>query len=103
MRRYSLATGVLASLFLTALLTFHRLRAEPAPDGTWTANADLANKTVLSMDGLGAMQGVSFHDGTPWNAEAAKSDEPFRRIPQVHSVLFRRSGAVYRSLKSRTC
>jgi hypothetical protein len=63
MRRYPLATGVLTALLLTALLTLPRLRAEPAPDGTWTANADLANKTVLSMDGLGAMQGVSFHDG----------------------------------------
>jgi hypothetical protein len=33
------------------------------PDGTWTANADLEKAQKLTMDGLGAMQGVSFHDG----------------------------------------
>jgi hypothetical protein len=37
--------------------------AQAPPDATWTANADLENPHTLTMDGLGDMQGVSFHDG----------------------------------------
>jgi hypothetical protein len=36
---------------------------EPAPVNAWTANAEFAQTTTLTMDGLGAMQGVSFRDG----------------------------------------
>jgi hypothetical protein len=39
------------------------LRAQPAPDGTWQANALLEKPTTLTVEGLGAMQGVSFRDG----------------------------------------
>jgi hypothetical protein len=50
------------------------LTAQPPPDASWTANADLAGKKTLTMPGLGAMQGVSFHDdkvylyGDVWDA-----------------------------------
>jgi hypothetical protein len=39
------------------------LFAQAPPDATWTTNAELANAKALTMEGLGAMQGVSFHDG----------------------------------------
>jgi hypothetical protein len=39
------------------------LPAQPAPDGSWHANAVLEKPTTLTAEGLGAMQGVSFRDG----------------------------------------
>lgn len=51
------------------------LRAEPAPDGTWLANADLADSRQLTLEGLGAAQGVSYRDdhfyfyGDVWDAK----------------------------------
>jgi hypothetical protein len=49
--------------------------AQPAPDGSWRANAVLEESTTLTAEGLGAMQGVSFRDGKVylygdvWNAK----------------------------------
>jgi hypothetical protein len=37
--------------------------AQPPPDASWMANADLQKTKTLTMEGLGAMQGISFHDG----------------------------------------
>lgn len=63
---------------LLILLTWSSLcstaHCEPPPDATWTANAKLENAKVLSIEGLGAAQGVSLHDGKVylygdvWNA-----------------------------------
>jgi hypothetical protein len=39
------------------------LPAQPPPDATWTANAVLDDPVTQTAEGLGAMQGVSFHDG----------------------------------------
>jgi hypothetical protein len=50
-----------AVLGLAAVLA--RLTAEPPADATWTTDAEIEREKVLTMDGLGAMQGVSFHDG----------------------------------------
>jgi hypothetical protein len=59
-------SGRFALLALTALFAslalLPRLRSQE-PDGTWTANADLEKAQRLTMDGLGAMQGVNFYDG----------------------------------------
>jgi hypothetical protein len=60
---------------LLALLFSHGLHGEPPPDASWQANADLEKSTARTMDGLGAMQGVSFHDdkvylyGDVWDAK----------------------------------
>jgi hypothetical protein len=57
------------------VLSFGALRGAPEPDGTWEANADLDKPTALTLEGLGATQGVSFHDGKVyvygdvWNAK----------------------------------
>ena len=39
------------------------LAAQPPAEPAWKTNADLEIEKTLTMDGLGAMQGVSFHDG----------------------------------------
>ena len=55
---------VLILLCLFASLAPHSgLWAQAPADETWTANAELEKTQNLTMDGLGAMQGVSFHDG----------------------------------------
>jgi hypothetical protein len=69
--------GLLPSLTLqalvVALLATGGLHGQP-PDARWEANADLENPTIRTVEGLGAMQGVSFHDdkvylyGDVWNA-----------------------------------
>src|SRR5271166_2095851 len=48
---------------LAVLLGIVHLVAAPPPDAAWTANAEIAREQTLTMEGLGAMQGVSFHDG----------------------------------------
>jgi hypothetical protein len=55
--------GLLAALLLPWGLGRVPVSAQGTPDATWTANADLANARALTMEGLGAMQGVSFRDG----------------------------------------
>jgi hypothetical protein len=63
----SRVTAVRASLVLALLLPWglipRLLPAQALPDATWTANAELEGAKTRTMDGLGAMQGVSFHDG----------------------------------------
>lgn len=60
-------TAVHASLVAVLLLPWSfglpPLSAQGPPDATWTANAELAHPQTQTMEGLGAMQGVSFHDG----------------------------------------
>jgi len=64
----------LAIMLLLAPIAGQPALAQPPPDASWTANADLEKPKSLTMDGLGAMQGVSFHDGKVylygdvWNA-----------------------------------
>jgi hypothetical protein len=55
--------AVLFAPLLLALLSPGVLPAQPPPDGTWEANAVLDKPTVRTVEGLGAMQGVSFRDG----------------------------------------
>jgi hypothetical protein len=55
-----------AALLLAGLLAWLAvlgLPAQPPPDGSWKANAILDSPTTLTVEGLGAMQGVSFRDG----------------------------------------
>jgi hypothetical protein len=55
---------LLAVLLLSGTFELPPLSAQgPPPDATWTTNAELADAKALTMEGLGAMQGVSFHDG----------------------------------------
>lgn len=53
----------LPTILLFASQLVARLLAEPPPDGVWEANAALEKSITRTVDGLGAMQGVSFHDG----------------------------------------
>jgi hypothetical protein len=55
--------AALTAAVLLALVAAPRLPAEPEPDGSWEANADLEKPTTRTLEGLGAMQGVSFRDG----------------------------------------
>src|SRR5271156_2757688 len=48
---------------IALMLTVFDLSAQPPPDGKWEANATLEKPTTITVQGLGAMQGVSFHDG----------------------------------------
>jgi hypothetical protein len=60
-------TAARGSLLLVLLLAWgfvpRPLFAQPPPDATWVANADLEGAKTRTMGGLGAVQGVSFHDG----------------------------------------
>jgi hypothetical protein len=62
-------------VLIASLALLPRLCAQPPADESWTANADLNGIQKLTMDGLGAMQGVSFHDskmymyGDVWDAK----------------------------------
>jgi hypothetical protein len=66
--------SALAAICVCVLISAGAQAQSPPPDATWTANADLEDTRTLTMDGLGAMQGVSFHDGKVylygdvWNA-----------------------------------
>jgi hypothetical protein len=48
--------------------------AQPPPDATWKINSELSGARSLTIEGLGATQGASFHDGKlylygdVWNA-----------------------------------
>jgi hypothetical protein len=55
--------GLLLALLLPWAFVPRPVPAQPPPDTNWTANAELAGAKARTMDGLGAMQGVSFHDG----------------------------------------
>jgi len=54
---------VLPAAVLLALLSALGLPAQTPPDGSWEANAILEKPLSLTVEGLGAMQGVSFRDG----------------------------------------
>ncbi|HEV3437679.1 MAG TPA: hypothetical protein VG122_09990 [Gemmata sp.] len=66
---------VLPTTLLLMLLAAGGLPAQPPADGVWEANAALDKATTRTVEGLGAMQGVSFHDGKVylygdvWNAK----------------------------------
>jgi hypothetical protein len=53
--------GPAAALLLVLLV--HGLFGEAPPDSTWQVNAELDQPTTRTVEGLGAMQGVSFRDG----------------------------------------
>ncbi len=63
MAQLSARPVVLALLLFPVVLAPAGLRGEPPPDGVWEANAELEKSVVRTVEGLGAMQGVSFHDG----------------------------------------
>ena len=66
--------SLLSVLLLSWLSGLPPLFAQP-PDATWSTNAELENARALTMEGLGAMQGASFHDdkvylyGDVWDAK----------------------------------
>jgi hypothetical protein len=62
-RPYVFSIALRTALGLAAALALPRLPAQPPADATWTADAEIERAKTLTMDGLGAMQGVSFHDG----------------------------------------
>jgi hypothetical protein len=63
MSRLSLGSAVHFASILLTLVIAGGLPAQLPPDGTWEANAVLQKQTTLTIEGLGAMQGVSFRDG----------------------------------------
>jgi hypothetical protein len=66
MWRRSLRPAVLPTTLLLALLSDGGLPAQPPPDGSWEANAVLEKPTTRTVEGLGAVQGVSFRDGNTY-------------------------------------
>jgi hypothetical protein len=56
-------TRVPTIIGLVVIVNFTRLIAQPPPDATWASNAVVEREQTLTMEGLGAMQGVTFHDG----------------------------------------
>jgi hypothetical protein len=66
---------LLSAPWLLVWLIAAKLPAEPPPDAPWEANAILEKSTARTVEGLGAMQGVSFHDdkiylyGDVWDAK----------------------------------
>jgi hypothetical protein len=63
MPRFIPRPAVLAAALLLALLAAGGLPGQPPSDGSWQANAVLDNPATRTVEGLGAMQGVSFRDG----------------------------------------
>ena len=60
--RYSVCAGIQNAALLLALLALGELSAQLPPDATWEANAVLEKSATCTVEGLGAMQGVSFRD-----------------------------------------
>jgi hypothetical protein len=54
---------LLTLLLLPGSFALAQLPAQGPPDATWTANAELTQAQARTVKGLGAMQGVSFHNG----------------------------------------
>jgi hypothetical protein len=75
MQRLFFRSVLLPTALLLACLVPAGLPAQPPPDGTWEANTVLEKTTIRTVEGLGAMQGVSFRDGKVylygdvWNAK----------------------------------
>src|SRR5262249_14763945 len=63
MSRRHARPAVLPAAVALALLSPLGLPAQAPPDGSWQANAVLEKPLSLTVEGLGAMQGVSFRDG----------------------------------------
>ena len=63
MSRLSPRSAVLPATLLLALLAVNRLPCQPPPDVSWQVNAVLEKSITRTIEGLGAMQGVSFRDG----------------------------------------
>ena len=61
--RFDVLHNRVAAALLVIWLLCGSAIAQPPADGTWTINAELTNVRSLTMDGLGAMQGASFHEG----------------------------------------
>src|SRR5262245_54305434 len=53
----------LLAAYLLVLVPLSWLLVEPRVGRTWKANAEIVPVETLTMEGLGAMQGVSLHDG----------------------------------------
>ena len=70
------------------------LCAEPPPDAAWTANADIAKEKVLTMSGLGAMQGVSFRDGKVYLYGDVSDAEPRVGVIREYTADYKPTGRV---------
>jgi hypothetical protein len=62
MWQLSFRLAILPVTLLLALLA-DGMPAQPPPDASWEANAVLEKPTTRTIEGLGAVQGVSFRDG----------------------------------------
>jgi hypothetical protein len=63
MSRSSFRATCFPVALMLAILAAGELPAQPPPDGSWKANAVLEKLTSRTIEGLGAMQGVSVRDG----------------------------------------
>jgi hypothetical protein len=63
MSRLGTRVIVLPILLLWSFLPASGSSTEPPPDGVWDANAELEKSVSRTVQGLGAMQGVSFYEG----------------------------------------
>ncbi len=92
MRCFPRRAGLLAALFLALAPVW--LCAEPPPDAAWTANADIAKEKVLTMSGLGAMQGVSFRDGKVYLYGDVSDAEPRVGVIREYTADYKPTGRV---------
>jgi hypothetical protein len=70
------------------------LPAQPPPDATWTANAVLENAVTQTAEGLGAMQGVSFHDGKVYLYGDVRDAKPRVGVIREYTADYRPTGRV---------
>jgi hypothetical protein len=87
-RRFVLAAALLV------LPAPRELLAEPPPDGKWQANALLEKATTLTVEGLGAMQGVSFLDGKVYLYGDVWDAKPRVGVIREYSLDYKPTGRV---------
>jgi len=79
---------------IALLLTVLDLPAQPPPDSKWEANATLEKPTTLTVQGLGAMQGVSFHDGKVYLYGDVWDAKPRVGVIREYTTAYEPSGRV---------
>lgn len=90
MSRFSLRPAVALLAFLAA----GSLPAQPPLDGSWEANAVLQRPTTRTIEGLGAMQGVSLRDGKIYLYGDVWDAKPRVGVIWEYSADFRPTGRV---------
>jgi hypothetical protein len=86
--------GAALAACLVAVFTFLPLGAAPPADATWIADAEVLKEQTLTMEGLGAMQGVSFHDGKVYLYGDVYSAKPRVGVLREYTADYKPTGRV---------